>query len=475
MTSLADALDELGDALARVTAAAIAEGGLRGVDDPEVLAALAAAGHIRRSAEGVMVEAVAVITDRDGSAAHGDRITTRHGCRNTRELVQRATRVSGRTASEIVAVAQSVQQQVALSTGEVLPAEFPGMRAALAAGQVGVEGVLAVTGSFRGCQTGRAGILAADTELAAAACGEGADAAPPASADELRALALVWAAYLDQDGTEPEDTRALRKRGITVGRRGEDGLVPLRGRLLPEVAAQLQLGFDSVLNPRGGGAPSPEGPCFTEGDDEEGPVASAADPRSHTQKLHDAFAVLLTAAAASGSLPTLGGAAPTLVVTVREEDLTAGRGKAHLPGDDLPIPLTTARHTACVGAVQRVVLGEGGRVVSISTLDRLFNHHQRKAITVRDGGCVIPGCHCPPQWCEIHHVTEHSRGGPTHTDNGVLLCWFHHRTIDTGNWQIRMQDGIPYVRGPSWWDPTRQWRPATKSPTRKRDLIALRT
>ena len=125
--------------------------------------------------------------------------------------------------------------------------------------------------------------------------------------------------------------------------------------------------------------------------------------------------------------------------------------------------------------MQRVVLGEGGRVVSISTLDRLFNHHQRKAITVRDGGCVIPGCHCPPQWCEIHHVTEHSRGGPTHTDNGVLLCWFHHRTLDTGNWQIRMQDGIPSVRGPSWWDHTRQWRPATKSPTRKRDHIALRT
>lgn len=473
MTSLADALDELGDALARVTAAAIAEGGLRGADDPEVLAALAAAGHIRRSAEGVMVEAVAVITDRDGSAAHGDRITTRHGCRNTRELVQRATRVSGRTASEIVAVAQSVQQQVALSTGEVLPAEFPGMRAALASGQVGVDGVIAVTGAFRGCQTGRAGILAADEELAAAARGVGADAAPPASADELRAYAQVWAAYLDQDGTEPEDTTALRKRGISVGRRGDDGLVPLRGRLLPEVAAQLQLGFDSVLNPRVDAAPAPGGPCFTEHDD-DGPPPATADPRSHTQKLHDAFAVLLTAAAASGTLPTLGGAAPTLVVSVREEDLATGRGKAHLPGDDLPIPLTVARHTACTGAIQRVVLGEGSRIVSISTLDRVFNHHQRKAITLRDGGCLIPDCHVPPQWCEIHHVTEHSRGGPTHTDNGVLLCWFHHRTIDTGNWQIRIQDGIPHVRGPSWWDHTRQWRPTTKSPTRRRDLIAQR-
>ncbi|MCP2635666.1 HNH endonuclease [Microbacterium sp. HD4P20] len=478
MTNLADALNELGDALAKATAAAVAGGGLRGADDTELLGALAAAGRIRRQAEAVMVEAVAVITDRDGSAPHPDRLTTRHGCRNTSELIQRATRVSGRTASEMVGVAKAVQQQVALSTGEVLPAEFPGMRQALASGHVGVDGMIAVTGAFRGCQTGRAGILAADTELAAAARGDGADAAPPASADELRAYALVWAAYLDQDGAEPDDTTALRKRGITVGRRGDDGLVPLRGRLLPEVAAQLQLGFDSVLNPRGDGAPTPDGPCFVETDDHgdpSTPLAATADPRSHSQKLHDAFAVLLTAAAASGELPTLGGAAPTLVVSVRQEDLAAGRGKAHLPGDDQPLPFAVARHTACTGAIQRVLTGEGGRIVSITTLDRVFNHHQRRAITLRDGGCIIPGCTVPPQWCEIHHVQEHSRGGPTHTDNGVLLCWFHHRTIDTGGWHIRMQHGIPYVRGPAWWDHTMTWRPTTKSPTRKRDLIALRT
>lgn len=476
MTNLADALKELGDALAKVTAAAVAEGGMRAADDTELLRTLAAAGRMRRGAEAIMVEAVSVIADRDGGVGHADRMTTRYGCRNTSELVQRATRVSSRTASEIITAANAVQLRVALSTGEVLPAQFPGMRAALNAGQVGIDGVIAVIGAFRGCQTGRAEILAADAELAAAACGEGADAAPPASADELRALAQVWAAYLDQDGAEPDDIRALRKRGLTLGRRGDDGLVPLRGRLLPEVAAQLQLGFDSVLNPRVDGAPVP-GPCFVEDEDEDrsDPVASAADQRSHTQKLHDAFAVLLTAAAASGELPTLGGAAPTLVVSVREEDLAAGHGRAHVPGDDQPIPLAVARHIGCTGAVQRVVLGEGGRIVSITTLDRIFNHHQRKAITLRDGGCLIPGCRVPPQWCEVHHVEEHARGGPTHTDNGVLLCWWHHRTIDTGGWQIRMIDGIPYVRGPSWWDHTGRWRPTTKSPTRRRDLIAIRT
>ncbi|MGC5225508.1 HNH endonuclease signature motif containing protein, partial [Micromonospora sp. DT81.3] len=74
-------------------------------------------------------------------------------------------------------------------------------------------------------------------------------------------------------------------------------------------------------------------------------------------------------------------------------------------------------------------MDDRGRIVSIGTLDRVFNHHQRKAITLRDGGCIIPGCHIPAAWCEIHHVTDHALGGPTHTDNGVLLCWHHHRTL----------------------------------------------
>ena len=38
-----------------------------------------------------------------------------------------------------------------------------------------------------------------------------------------------------------------------------------------------------------------------------------------------------------------------------------------------------------------------------------------------------------------------------------------------------MIDGIPYVKGPYWWDAQVKWRPATKSPTRRRDLIAMRT
>ncbi|HWS49493.1 MAG TPA: HNH endonuclease signature motif containing protein, partial [Microbacterium sp.] len=105
-------------------------------------------------------------------------------------------------------------------------------------------------------------------------------------------------------------------------------------------------------------------------------------------------------------------------------------------------------------------------IVSIGTTDRIFTHHQRRAITLRDKECVIPGCHVRSTWCEIHHVTDYAKGGPTHTDNGVPLCWYHHRTLDSSGWDIRMNHGLPEIRGPAWWDPTRRWRPP--HPTRKR-------
>lgn len=476
MTNLAAALADLGDELASVVKAAFADKGLGSCHDADLLSALAAAGRIQREAEAIMIEAVAQLRDRDDLRPHPDRVTTRYGCRNLNELVQRATRVSGRRAADVLTAAVAVQRSTAPSTGEQLPAHFPGVRDALAAADVGVDAVVAVWSAFRRGGVGRVELLAADEELAAAARGEAPDGAGPTTADELRALAQVWAAYLDPDGAAPVEARALRKRGLTLGRRDGDGLVPVRGNLMPEVAAQLQLGFDSVLNPRGEGAPA-IGPCFTETDvdsDPSEPSPAVADSRSRTQKQHDALAVLLAAAATSGELPMLGGAAPTLMVSVREEDLATGRGYAHLPGDDEPISIAAARHIACAGAVQRVVLDENGRIVSLGTLDRVFNHHQRRAITVRDGGCLIPGCHVPPQWCEIHHVEEHSRGGPTHTDNGVLLCWFHHRTLDTGGWQVRMVGGVPHVKGPYWWDAQVKWRPATRSQTRQRDQIALR-
>lgn len=101
----------------------------------------------------------------------------------------------------------------------------------------------------------------------------------------------------------------------------------------------------------------------------------------------------------------------------------------------------------------------------------MFNRRQRRAIAARDGGCIIPGCAVPAGWCEIHHVVEHAQGGPTHTDNGALLCWYHHRHLESSGWLIRMNRGVPEVMAPTWNDPYRRWRAVTTSKTRMLNAV----
>ncbi|WP_235566985.1 DUF222 domain-containing protein, partial [Microbacterium sp. Root180] len=173
-----------------------------------------------------------------------------------KELVQRVTRQSSRAVGEVLRGAAAVARPVAITTGEVLPAAYPAMREALASGAVGIDGLVAVVGALEGAGCAPEARLAADAELAAAARGAGCDGGPAPCADELRVQAQVWAMFLDQDGTEPREARALRKRGLTLGV-CRDGLVPVRGQLLPEVAGQLNTLFHAILNPKGDGPVAP--------------------------------------------------------------------------------------------------------------------------------------------------------------------------------------------------------------------------
>ena len=44
---------------------------------------------------------------------------------------------------------------------------------------------------------------------------------------------------------------------------------------------------------------------------------------------------------------------------------------------------------------------------------------QTKALRVRDGGCVHPGCSRTAAYCDAHHVVHWADGGPTSLDNLV--------------------------------------------------------
>ncbi|WP_141932388.1 HNH endonuclease signature motif containing protein [Microbacterium sp. SLBN-146] len=447
------------------------------VSDERLMTVLAAVARAHRQIEGLMIDAVGEVSSRSDSPVMTERLTSRLGCHDLNELVQWATLLSPRSARRVIGAATAVCGERALVSREKLEPLFPALREAMLDGAVGVDGLVAASGDIIAARrrVSREQRHLADEALAAAASGTGLDGAPPVCADLLRVQAQAWTNAFDQDGAEPRERITVHRRGFSLGPAGVGG-VPVRGTLMPEVAAQFQQLCDAMLSPRAG----------VRFDDPDSDTDAALDPdlcrpeapvdsRTRAQKQHDVLATVLGVAAASGDLPTVGGSAPTLVVSVREEDLIGDTGYAHVEGCEQPISMMAARHVACSGGVQRVVSDASGRIRSLGTTDRVFNHHQRRAIALRDGGCIIPGCGIRAAWCEIHHVHEHSRGGPTHTDNGVLLCWFHHRFLDTSGWRVRMNKGAPEVKAPLWWDHRAQWRPVTTSPLRLRQAVLARS
>ncbi|MBK5307946.1 MAG: DUF222 domain-containing protein [Frankiaceae bacterium] len=91
-------------------------------------------------------------------------------------------------------------------------------------------------------------------------------------------------------------------------------------------------------------------------------------------------------------------------------------------------PATRARIDTllCDARVQRVVLGEDGQVLSLSTTTDVITAAQRRAVAARDRCCTAKGCTRPPAFCDVHHLWAREDGGPTDIDNLVLLCRRHH-------------------------------------------------
>jgi hypothetical protein len=458
MTGTRDLLEQLRSTLA---------GGLRfdgpsGCSDDELLATVGALEALGRVVDAHRAAYAGEVAERSRIELGEQRLSARRGCRSAVELLERVTQASGAEARRRIALGSATRARAGF-TGETLDPEFPVVAGALAAGELGADAAGTI---IRELDRSRPvadphALTAAEQALVAEAVGSGDGAPVRCTADELRVQAQAWAVFLDQDGPEPDDDRAMRRRGLRLGR-ARGGLIPVSGELMPEVAAQLTRLFDAHLAPRSSG-----GGFLT--DQERAQAARSGETRTPDQQRHDVLAAALDTAARSGQHPTIGGAAPTVLVSVRQSDLTAGRGVAHADGIQTPVSLRAARHLICTGGTQTVVFDDHGRILQLGSPERCFTTHQRRAITLRDGGCLIPGCTIPAAWCEIHHVIPDRDGGPTHPDNGVLLCWFHHRSIDTSGWDIRMHHGVPQIRPPAWLDPGATWRPTTKSPTRLAD------
>ena len=240
--------------------------------------------------------------------------------------------------------------------------------------------------------------------------------------DDVARMLHRWRSLADGDGTAPDD----RADHLDAARAG-DGRVVFSGEL-GTVDGEIVLGHLDQL-------------CA------DLYRAEQADGQLSTPSQRRAAALVEMARRSSGATATTA-AKPLITLVVRAEDLAAGRGGTTDRGDAVPDP--ALRRLLCDTAMAAVVLDALGEPVDLGRKVRTATPAQRRALLVRDRGCVFPGCDRPPGWCQAHHLRPWEAEGPTDLANLALLCSRHHHLVHEGGWTIRRTADPPHwdVRRP---------------------------
>lgn len=242
---------------------------------------------------------------------------------------------------------------------------------------------------------------------------------------------------------------AAERRHLELGVR-PDGTWSLRGLLDAVTGAALSVALEPLS--------APEPAVDTGG-------RPVRDERTVGQRRHDALAQLVDHALDAGVLSEAGGERPHVTVTTSHAELRAlhavGVGECP-PGGHLRARLEAGptltpaelRAVLCDARILPVVLGGAGQVLDVGRASRLFTTAQRRALAVRDQGCVWPGCAAPVARTHAHHLVHWVDGGRTDLDNAALLCPTHHRRLHRQGWTARLAaNGLPELVPPVRLDP----------------------
>lgn len=163
-------------------------------------------------------------------------------------------------------------------------------------------------------------------------------------------------------------------------------------------------------------------------------AASELVPPTRAELLASALVELCRRGRAAGAGVRAGATELTLVVPAGAplSDVRSAR-------DGAPVRLGdgTTRALTCDPVLRAVVVDSLGSPLDVGRRSRLVPDGLRRAVDVRDGGCIFPGCDVPSAWCDLHHVVHWSEGGHTSADNLASLCRHHHRVTHRRGWSMR--------------------------------------
>ncbi|WP_188510074.1 HNH endonuclease signature motif containing protein [Conyzicola nivalis] len=454
MNESTEVIRQIGDqlaALATVPAAA--------ATDDDLVAFAVELERAGRFVDALRTRAAAELDERSSSRLDG--LSDRYGFRTGAQLLEFLTRVSPAEAARRVRLGRATISTASL-VGDELPPKHPRVAAALQRGEIGVDSANII---IRCLDQASPHASVEDLEVAEA---ELVDAAAHDGADLIAVQARAWREALDADGAEPRDERIQRLRSFRIGRENENGLTPFSGAADPYFAGLLRTALNNANRP--GVEPRflsetdrQTGLSIVESDEGE-VIEGVTDPRTRDQRNYDVLQGVVTAGLRStgtktGEMRDL--AQVTAVITM--DDLESGSGVAWIDDVTEPVSAATTAEVVCAKGLAKIIIGENGEPLYLGKHKRYFTAAQMRALAVRDGGCVWPGCGAPAAWAEGHHVRAYADGGPTDIDNGVLLCRYHHHKLHRSGFQIRMIDARPHMLLTPAMDPAQRWRPVGKS------------
>ncbi len=219
----------------------------------------------------------------------------------------------------------------------------------------------------------------------------------------------------DADGFVNEEKQGVEASSLTLTT-ADDGVVLVQGILDKVGGAALRTALEPLAK-----------------------RAGKDDDRDRERRLADALVDLSMHALDTGLVPQR----THLQVTASLETLLGLCGAPAAEMEfSLPISAKAVERLACDSSVTRILLDSDSTVIDVGRAKRLISPSQRKALKVRDRGCIWPGCDRPASWTSGHHLVHWIHGGPTDLSNLALLCYRHHGMVHEGNWQIvRTDDG----------------------------------
>ncbi|MUM19360.1 DUF222 domain-containing protein, partial [Mycobacteroides sp. CBMA 326] len=206
------------------------------------------------------------------------------------DVLSRRLHISRGAARRRIADAEQLAPRRAL-TGEVLAPQLPNVAAAFGRGEVGEEHIRVVRQFFDRLP------IVVDAPIRARAEEQLAQMAAQFRPEQLRTGAERIMALLNPDG-EFSDIDRARRRGLTIGQQGFDGMSPISGLLDPETRAYLDAVFAKLAAP-GMCNPADQSPVV---DGEIPAEAAERDTRTGAQRNHDALRATLRSNITSGEL-----------------------------------------------------------------------------------------------------------------------------------------------------------------------------